>query len=100
MCSESLVRCKFHPLLASGAGTARPRRSGAFVGLVLLLLLPCLSGQAQMPPMGDFSGYERIDRTQVLALLSAATAHAPADLSSKNLSGLGTWPASTSNTPI
>jgi hypothetical protein len=41
-----------------------------------------------MPPMGDFSGYQQIDRAQVLAQLAQATAHAPADFSSKNLSGL------------
>src|SRR6267154_5443775 len=64
------------------------RSQSFWVGLAPVLLAPCMPAQSQMPPMGDFSGYERIDRGRVLVQLSEATALAPADFSSKNLSGL------------
>jgi len=71
---------------------AGSRRAGRSISPAILagcaVLFGCAPVCAQMPPMGDFSGYERIDRTQVLARLSEATARAPANLSSKNLSGL------------
>ena len=65
-------------------------RRQALCTLIALFAAAGGGGQAlaQMPPMGDFSGYERLNREQVLAQLARATATEPADFYSKNLSGL------------
>src|SRR5207302_598262 len=55
---------------------AGSRRAGRSISPAILagcaVLFGCAPVCAQMPPMGDFSGYERIDRTQVLARLTGA----------------------------
>jgi mxaJ protein len=50
--------------------------------IAALLLLP------QSPGAADWPGYEKLTREQVIAALARATASAPADFYSRNLSGL------------
>src|SRR5436190_22325842 len=52
------------------------------LAIAAALLLPQSPGAAEWP------GYEKLTREQVVAALAAASASAPADFYSKNLSGL------------
>ena len=65
----------------SPASAARRRWPGRLV-IATVLLLP------QLPGAADWPGYEKLTREQVVAALAKASASVPADLYSKNLSGL------------
>src|SRR5712691_6325055 len=52
------------------------------LAIAAVLLLP------QLPSAADWPGYEKLTREQVVAALAEASASAPADFYSKNLSGL------------